>query len=112
MRAARSAAAWLTVCTLIAMAYDQEFAGHIRQLLGSDPELTEKEMFGGLSPWRSRPRRARSLTLSVRISCGRARGAPGGILHAKAVIADDEPAFVTSANLTEAESHDRRGTFL
>jgi phosphatidylserine/phosphatidylglycerophosphate/cardiolipin synthase-like enzyme len=28
--------------------------------------------------------------------------APGGILHAKAVIADDEAAFVTSANLTEA----------
>jgi cardiolipin synthase len=28
--------------------------------------------------------------------------APGGILHAKAVIADDEVAFVTSANLTEA----------
>jgi phosphatidylserine/phosphatidylglycerophosphate/cardiolipin synthase-like enzyme len=28
--------------------------------------------------------------------------APGGVLHAKAVIADDEAAFVTSANLTEA----------
>jgi phosphatidylserine/phosphatidylglycerophosphate/cardiolipin synthase-like enzyme len=28
--------------------------------------------------------------------------APGGILHAKAVVADDEAAFVTSANLTEA----------
>lgn len=28
--------------------------------------------------------------------------APAGILHAKAVIADDEVAFVTSANLTEA----------
>lgn len=28
--------------------------------------------------------------------------APGGILHAKAVIADDKAAFVTSANLTEA----------
>jgi phosphatidylserine/phosphatidylglycerophosphate/cardiolipin synthase-like enzyme len=27
---------------------------------------------------------------------------PGGILHAKAVIADEEAAFVTSANLTEA----------
>jgi phosphatidylserine/phosphatidylglycerophosphate/cardiolipin synthase-like enzyme len=27
---------------------------------------------------------------------------PGRILHAKAVIADDEAAFVTSANLTEA----------
>ena len=28
--------------------------------------------------------------------------APGGVLHAKAVVADDEAAFVTSANLTEA----------
>ena len=27
---------------------------------------------------------------------------PGGVLHAKAVVADDEAAFVTSANLTEA----------
>jgi phosphatidylserine/phosphatidylglycerophosphate/cardiolipin synthase-like enzyme len=27
---------------------------------------------------------------------------PGGVLHAKAVVADDEVAFVTSANLTEA----------
>lgn len=27
---------------------------------------------------------------------------PGGVLHAKAVVADDETVFVTSANLTEA----------
>ena len=31
------------------MAYDQELAGRIRQHIGSDPELTEKKMFGGLS---------------------------------------------------------------
>jgi phosphatidylserine/phosphatidylglycerophosphate/cardiolipin synthase-like enzyme len=31
-----------------------------------------------------------------------AGSAPGGVLHAKAVIADDEAVFVTSANLTEA----------
>ena len=31
------------------MAYDQELAGRIRQLIGSDPELTEKKMFGGLA---------------------------------------------------------------
>src|SRR5215471_7399791 len=37
------------VCTLVAMAYDQELAGRIRQLIGSDPELTEKKMFGGLA---------------------------------------------------------------
>jgi phosphatidylserine/phosphatidylglycerophosphate/cardiolipin synthase-like enzyme len=29
-------------------------------------------------------------------------GGPGGVLHAKAVVADDEAVFVTSANLTEA----------
>jgi phosphatidylserine/phosphatidylglycerophosphate/cardiolipin synthase-like enzyme len=27
---------------------------------------------------------------------------PGGVLHAKAVVADDEKVFITSANLTEA----------
>ncbi len=27
---------------------------------------------------------------------------PGGVLHAKAVVVDDEAVFVTSANLTEA----------
>lgn len=27
---------------------------------------------------------------------------PGGVLHAKAVVTDDESVFVTSANLTEA----------
>jgi hypothetical protein len=31
------------------MAYDQELAERIRQLIGSDPELTEKKMFGGLA---------------------------------------------------------------
>jgi hypothetical protein len=31
------------------MAYDEQFAGRIRQLIGSDPELTEKTMFGGLA---------------------------------------------------------------
>ena len=28
--------------------------------------------------------------------------APGGVLHAKAVVSDDDTVFVTSANLTEA----------
>ena len=31
------------------MAYDHELAGRIRQLIGSDPELTEKKMFSGLA---------------------------------------------------------------
>jgi TfoX/Sxy family transcriptional regulator of competence genes len=31
------------------MAYDQELAGRIRQLIGSDPDLTERKMFGGLA---------------------------------------------------------------
>jgi hypothetical protein len=31
------------------MAYDQELADRIRHLIGSDPELTEKKMFGGLA---------------------------------------------------------------
>jgi hypothetical protein len=31
------------------MAYDQELAERIRQLIGSDPNLAEKQMFGGLA---------------------------------------------------------------
>src|SRR5690242_3490663 len=49
IRAAASAAARPAVYTVVAMAYDQELAGRIRQLIGSDPELTEKKMFGGLA---------------------------------------------------------------
>jgi hypothetical protein len=49
MLAARSAADRPAVGTLVAMAYDQELAERIRQLIGNDPELTEKKMFGGLA---------------------------------------------------------------
>jgi TfoX N-terminal domain len=31
------------------MAYDQELAERIRRSIGSDPDLTEKKMFGGLA---------------------------------------------------------------
>jgi len=31
------------------MAYDEELAGRIRALVGGEPELTEKTMFGGLA---------------------------------------------------------------
>jgi TfoX N-terminal domain len=31
------------------MAYDEELAARIRDLIGPDPELTEKKMFGGLA---------------------------------------------------------------
>ena len=31
------------------MAYDEVLAGRIRELIGPDPELTEKKMFGGLA---------------------------------------------------------------
>ena len=47
--AAASAAARLAVYTIVVVAYDQELAGRIRQLIASDPELTEKKMFGGLA---------------------------------------------------------------
>jgi hypothetical protein len=49
MRPARFAVARSSVCTLVAMAYDQELDGRIRQRIGSDPELTEKKMFGELA---------------------------------------------------------------
>jgi hypothetical protein len=35
--------------TIGAMAYDQELAERIRQVIGNYPELTEKKMFGGLA---------------------------------------------------------------
>ena len=31
------------------MAYDEELAARIRELAGSDPEVTEQKMFGGLA---------------------------------------------------------------
>ena len=31
------------------MAYDEELANRIRWLIGADPELTERKMFGGLA---------------------------------------------------------------
>jgi hypothetical protein len=31
------------------MAYDEEVAARIRELIGSEPSLTEKKMFGGLA---------------------------------------------------------------
>jgi hypothetical protein len=33
----------------LTVAYDEKLAGRIRQLIGSDPALTEKKMFGGLA---------------------------------------------------------------
>jgi hypothetical protein len=38
MRAAPFAAVRPALCTIVAMAYDQELAERIRQLIGSDPE--------------------------------------------------------------------------
>jgi hypothetical protein len=31
------------------MAYDEELAEHLRELLGDEPRLSEKKMFGGLA---------------------------------------------------------------
>ncbi|CAA9473179.1 MAG: Ribosomal large subunit pseudouridine synthase B [uncultured Solirubrobacteraceae bacterium] len=31
------------------MAYDEDLAGRVRELLGGDPDVTEKRMFGGLA---------------------------------------------------------------
>jgi hypothetical protein len=37
------------LCTIGGMAYDEVLAERIRELIGPDPELTEKKMFGGLA---------------------------------------------------------------
>jgi len=36
-------------CTMQRVAYDEELAERLRELLESDPKLTEKKMFGGLA---------------------------------------------------------------
>jgi TfoX N-terminal domain len=33
----------------MAMAYDEDLAGRIRELIGGEPDLTEQAMFGGLA---------------------------------------------------------------
>jgi TfoX/Sxy family transcriptional regulator of competence genes len=35
--------------TIAAVAYDEDLANRIRELIGRDPDLTEKKMFGGLA---------------------------------------------------------------
>jgi TfoX/Sxy family transcriptional regulator of competence genes len=35
--------------TIVAVAYDEELADRIRELVDSEPDLTEKKMFGGLA---------------------------------------------------------------
>jgi len=37
------------ISTIVAMGFDEELAERIRQLIGSNPGLTEKKMFGGLA---------------------------------------------------------------
>ncbi len=38
------------VCrTIVAMAYDEELADRIRELVANESDLTEKKMFGGLA---------------------------------------------------------------
>jgi TfoX-like protein len=39
----------LEFVTIASMAYDEVLAGRIRELIGPDPELTERKMFGGLA---------------------------------------------------------------
>ena len=36
-------------CTMQRVAYDEELAERLRELLESEPKLTEKKMFGGLA---------------------------------------------------------------
>src|SRR5262245_4034807 len=47
--AAGFAAARPAIRRPVVVAYDKELAGRIRQLIGSDPELTGKKIFGGLA---------------------------------------------------------------
>ena len=47
MRRKREQLGWLS--TIVPMAYDEELADRIRDLLAGEPGLTEQKMFGGLA---------------------------------------------------------------
>ena len=60
------------------MAYDEDLAARIRDLIGPDPELTEKKMFGGLALSSSRGHMAISASgqggVLVHVDSGRYAG--------------------------------------
>ena len=49
LRVAAAIASYGAVGTIGVVAYDEVLAGRIRDLIGPDPELSEKKMFGGLA---------------------------------------------------------------
>jgi hypothetical protein len=96
MHAARLAAARPAVTTIVAMAYDEELAGRIRQLIGSDPELTEKKMFGGLA-------------FLIRGNMAIAASSQGGVMVRVDPAQSDSLVAMTTATLVNMRGRDMPG---
>jgi hypothetical protein len=75
------------------MGYDEALAGRIRDLIGPDPELTEKKMFGGLAFLLGRVDPAQSGALAAATSASVAvmqgREMPGWLRVDEAGVATD-----------------------
>jgi hypothetical protein len=78
------------------VAYDQELAGRIRQLIGSDPELTERKMFGGLA-------------FLIRGNMAIAASSEGGALVRVDPAQSDALVDATKATLMNMRGRDMRG---
>jgi TfoX/Sxy family transcriptional regulator of competence genes len=78
------------------MAYDEELAGRVRELIGSEPDLAEKKMFGGLA-----------FLLGGNMAVG--VSGQGGILVRVDPAESDELVATTSAEPMEMRGRQMRG---
>jgi TfoX/Sxy family transcriptional regulator of competence genes len=78
------------------MAYDEELAGRVRDLIGSEPDLAEKKMFGGLA-----------FLLGGNMAVG--VSGQGGILVRVDPAESDELVATTSAEPMEMRGRQMRG---
>ena len=96
LSAAGFAAARPPVCTLVTMASDEELAGRIRQRIGTDPELTEKKMLGGLA-------------FLIRGNMAIAASSEGGAMVRVAPVQSDALVATTKATLVSMRGRDMPG---
>jgi len=78
------------------VAYDEELAARIRELVGGEPDLTEQKMFGGLA-------------FLVRGNMAVAASGQGGILVRVDPVQSDDLIATTSARLMEMRGRTMRG---
>ena len=82
--------------TIAVVAYDEELAARIRELVGGEPDLTEQKMFGGLA-------------FLVRGNMAVAASGQGGILVRVDPVRSDDLIATTSARLMEMRGRTMRG---